>query len=264
MKAVTTPLLIILTCTSNASIIIFNIILTKVHSVRGAQKEPSVAKYLLVLFLILAVAIGTYWTFPKRTPMEISPNVTGFYRGFGLHDGKGILGKNYFKISWNEYSVLVECSVRGMGFNRYRCWYPSGALLEEGECLVESSGFYHQPVVDRHHVKWAKCYKPDGSLGSEISNGTGVQTNWTSGGTKIWELQLKNYKRVKLRTWYSSGAIAHSKSYLDGKPHGSSISYYESGQKKIEAVYHLRERVGKWKFWNEDGTLDRVEDYGEP
>jgi|TARA_B100000959_G_scaffold265831_1_gene307711 antitoxin component YwqK of YwqJK toxin-antitoxin module len=46
------------------------------------------------------------------------------------------------------------------------------------------------------------------------------------------------------------------------KPYsGKWTSWYDNGQKKAEGTYNNGKQVGKWTYYKEDGTIDRVEEY---
>jgi hypothetical protein len=215
---------------------------------------------LAILVAVILAGLCTYWAYPKKITMDVHPSYTGYYRGFGLDDSQGFFGKRFAKVLWQESDGYGICWTKKDGYNPYKRWYDNGSIRGEGECLVLISG-WKQPMVDWNDLKWANCYRPDGSVGSEVRDGTGIQTIWSEPGVKIWELELKDYKRVQLKQWYPSGALAHSISYKDGEPHGLSISYYEDGHKRLEAAYSNGKRCGKWVFWSPDGSVDRIESY---
>ena len=121
--------------------------------------------------------------------------------------------------------------------------------------MMEVMGFENGPFPDWHDLKWAKCYKPDGSLGSEVIDGTGTQMIWAQDGTKIWELELVNYQRASHTMYYPNGQLLVHQEYKDGKVHGSCISYYPTGVKQTEGTYEAGEQTGDWIHYNEDGSV---------
>ena len=151
---------------------------------------------------------------------------------------------------------------RREGYSPFKGYYPDGTLREEGECLVELMGAHHQPFPDPNDVKWSKCYRPDGSLGSEVVDGTGTQTLWMPDGVKIGELQLRDYQRVKMTTWYPNGELQMIIPYVDGKRDGPYVAYDAQGRKESQGAYRADERVGKWTQYHPDGSVKSIETYG--
>ena len=45
------------------------------------------------------------------------------------------------------------------------------------------------------------------------------------------------------------------------KLEGLWVSYYDNGQKKEEGVYKNGREVGKWTFYNGDGSVKEVKEY---
>ncbi|MHC4260015.1 MAG: toxin-antitoxin system YwqK family antitoxin, partial [Planctomycetota bacterium] len=129
---------------------------------------------------------------------------------------------------------------------------------------VEMYGYPLQPIPDEHKVLWSKCYKPDGTLCSEVENGTGTQMYWTPQGTKIWELELVNFERVRHTMWYRNGQLYVTETLVNGLVDGPFVSYYRSGVKLREGAYSKGDRVGKWIRYNEDGSVSKIEDYTAP
>ena len=66
-------------------------------------------------------------------------------------------------------------------------------------------------------MKEGKYYDPSGKLGSEVKDGTGVQTYWNTSGVKVWELGLKGYKRARVSMWDDNGKLLAKKNYVDGR-----------------------------------------------
>jgi len=51
----------------------------------------------------------------------------------------------------------------------------------------------------------------------------------------------------------------------DGKvvKHGWTRAYYEDGPLEREGTYRYGERVGKWRYYRRNGTLDHEADFGD-
>lgn len=56
-------------------------------------------------------------------------------------------------------------------------------------------------------------------------------------------------------TFYKDGKQWSQGDYLNGYREGYGVSWYPNGQKSSEGYYKKDRMVGKWKFWNEEGTL---------
>ena len=54
------------------------------------------------------------------------------------------------------------------------------------------------------------------ALGAEIENGTGVQAYWNCDGVKVWQLDVKNYKRTRCLLWNDAGQLLADEHYVDG------------------------------------------------
>jgi antitoxin component YwqK of YwqJK toxin-antitoxin module len=49
--------------------------------------------------------------------------------------------------------------------------------------------------------------------------------------------------------------------YVDGKEDGRYTVYYSNGNVRYTGVYNHGEKVGEWRFYNEDGELERTETF---
>lgn len=75
-------------------------------------------------------------------------------------------------------------------------------------------------------------------------------------GIKKLEGRKVNGKRHGKWTYYYDNGMKWSEGkYVHGERNGYAIVYYENGKKKIEGQYKNDLRVGKWKVWEDDGTL---------
>ena len=215
-----------------------------------------------VSIVILVLGVFVAWVWPKSQVMGFSPNAVGHYRGFG------IVGEDIFLFARSFYLVThktdygyYQVQYHHPGYNSFKGFYNNGALREEGECFVELDGAYNQPCPDISDVRIGKYCKPDGTLGSEINDGSGVKTYWTDDGVKIWELERRDFKRVRHSMWYRNGQLVQTQKYRDGVVDGRFVNYYPSGAKKVEGAYSSGDRVGKWVRYNEDGTIKKIENY---
>lgn len=170
---------------------------------------------ILVVLLVLALIYG------QSTKCEPSPSWdegTLYYRGFGFSEDDSFWGKRYYKIIVSEYEQGYWVTYfRSVGINRYEGFYANGRLKEEGEIFVIRNGFPPKPFPDRHEVWNGKYYKPDGTLGATVSEGTGTQKLWYPNGQVWWELELVNGERVRVKQYSEEGKMTANAVYIDGK-----------------------------------------------
>jgi hypothetical protein len=177
-----------------------------------------------------------------------------------------LFGHYYYSITYPPTGVSEEgiTTISAMrGYNCFRGYYPNGVLREEGESLVRyttpGSGLPDLPI--NCNIRWGKYYLPDGTLGSEIVDGSGTQTYWVPSGTKIMEVVLQKETPVRVSGWYRNGQPWIIERYKNGRYHGLYESFYENGQKKREGVYDMSERVGKWVSYDRDGKIESVKHF---
>lgn len=205
-----------------------------------------------ILLAVMAILIGYYA--PKAQGLQFHSSYTGYYRGYGFHDDNGFFGKNWFCIKVDEGDRgHWEVDVNGVGYTRYRGYYPSGTLREEGLCMVEKNG--NDIAAYREDVLHGKYYGPSGNLISEVNQGTGTQILCDAKGTPFWELQLVDGNRSLVRMWHSNGKLSYECPYQDGKQHGEVKGYYDNGQLKYRGQYSNGKKQGTWERFNEDGSL---------
>tara|TARA_B110000444_G_C18701923_1_gene529378 strand:+ start:92 stop:232 length:141 start_codon:yes stop_codon:yes gene_type:complete len=44
-------------------------------------------------------------------------------------------------------------------------------------------------------------------------------------------------------------------------PGGPWVSYYDNGNKKIEGQFENGREVGRWTYYNEDGSVNKIKEY---
>lgn len=229
-----------------------------------ARIRFSLKKLLLVPAVVSIVLAGLWW-WPKSQPLSINEDVyTGYYRGLGLSDGTGFYGKQFFRLVVDDgTNGYWEVDYSQPGYNSYCGFYPNGTCREVGECFVEINGGDLDPAPDSNDVKSGKYYKPDGTLGSEVADGTGTQTLWYLDGKKRWELVLHDYKRVQHSVWYENGQLRQTQHYLNDAVDGEFESYHENGAVSLRGAYAEGIRVGVWTRFDENGDVESVEDYSD-
>ena len=215
----------------------------------------------LIIMIVLFLSVFAWWAWPKSHTLAASPFLVGHYTGFGIPGIQNrILGKRYYLVTFSYEDIKLEVKYERPGYNRFRRFYRDGRLAEEGECMVElyNAG---EPTPDESDVLWSKCYKPDGTLGSDVKNGTGTQIHWNTQCVKISELELADFKRIRHTMWYPDGQLMVRLNYVDGSVDGPYVSYYPSGAKKSEGMHSQGQPVGKWTWYNEDGSISEIRDY---
>ena len=219
--------------------------------------------------LVGLVGAGALWVFSEKDiPHSTNEDwITGHYRGLGQDvESTGLIGYMWTGVTLRfEDGGYWRMDFEEPGFNPFVGYYPDGSVREVGTCMVEmvNSGPV-MPSPDFHHVDSSQCYRPDGTLGSEVIDGTGIQTVWSPGGIKLWELHLENHVRTLRRSWHDNGQLQTEQRYEQGGVHGPFTHYYPDGQVQMTGEYDRGERVGVWTRYFEDGTVMSVDDYTTP
>ena len=182
---------------------------------------------LIIAFFLMLSLVATWCGLScKMEISDVSPDVMLYYYGLGILDleSYSIFGRVYYKTVTMEGSAgYYITDIRSVGINHkgglcsYKGFYANGQLKEEGEIFVEYTNYPKQPYPDRHDVWNGKYYKPDGTLGSEISQGTGTQKLWYPNGQLRWELELRDGNRAWCKQYSEDGKVVSDVEYVDGK-----------------------------------------------
>ena len=218
---------------------------------------------LLLIPLFVALTMAGLWWWPKSQPLSINETFyTGHYRGLGLADDTSFFGKRFFRVVVQDGPYgYWEVDFKKPGYNAYRGYYSNGICREEGECFVEMNGGQVEPAPDSHNVRFGRFFRPDGKLGSEVVNGSGIQTLWYPDGTKRWELVLRDYERVRHSVWFDNGQLSQTQHYVSGEVDGSFESFHKNGKVRLHGAYVRGDRQGIWTRFDEDGKIESIEDY---
>ncbi|MFU8828927.1 MAG: toxin-antitoxin system YwqK family antitoxin [Phycisphaerales bacterium] len=216
--------------------------------------------------ICVLVGTGSFWVFSEKDIPHSSNEqwMTAHYRGLG-QDTKstGLMGYMWTGMTMKfDDGGYYRAEFKAPGFNPFVGYYPDGSKREVGTCWVEMVN--SNPVMPSavfSYVDTSRCYKPDGSLGSEVRNGTGVQKVWLPDGTKVWELHLQNHIRTLHRRWHDNGQLSDEKAYEDGAVHGPFTSYYPDGKVQTTGEYDLGKNSGVWTHFWPDGTVMSTKDY---
>jgi len=80
-------------------------------------------------------------------------------------------------------------------------------------------------------------------------------------GIKKLEGETVNGKRHGMwKYYYANGFLWSEGKFWYGERKGYSLIYYNSGKKQMEGAYEKDLKVGKWKLWNPDGSLNKIID----
>lgn len=63
------------------------------------------------------------------------------------------------------------------------------------------------------------------------------------------------------KSYYRDGVVWSEGDYIDGVRNGKTVTYYANGNKYYEGQFAKAKKVGVWKFWNEDGELNKEVDF---
>ncbi len=166
------------------------------------MRTPQRITWVLGFVVLFMIALGIFWLawHEKSVTMSINRSYTGYYRGLSNSE------KRFHRVEVDEGSgVKWIVDIQGEGWNSYRGYYSNGTLREEGEIHVFANGIEKELTPDRHVVRWGRYYKPDGSLGSEIKDGTGDQILWFLNGQICWHMKQVDGKRVSDQMWQPDG-----------------------------------------------------------
>jgi hypothetical protein len=168
-----------------------------------------VRRSIVVLAFPIVLCGWTLW--PKVYSPPSHPGWTAYFLGLDLRNGPGILGRLYYLLTISgdpdlgdgEWRIRILCQDCA-DFKRF---YPDRELLAEGKCRMELIGSPLFPCPRWDSVEWANCYKPDGTIGSQVRNGTGNMVSYALDGSKSEELELRDFQRVRFSSWYSNGQL---------------------------------------------------------
>ena len=139
--------------------------------------------------------------------------VTLFYRGIKIPKTPFILFKRYYSIVERDWPLgrITAIQYQGIGYNPFLTVYEGGTIAGTGYCMVEKTHDQIFPVLD--DVREGEFYNTQGQLVSSVKDGTGIIPVFCSEGQKIWETELKDFKRVRLRRWDKKGILKFDKKY---------------------------------------------------
>lgn len=81
-----------------------------------------------------------------------------------------------------------------------------------------------------------------------------VHTYYDNGGLKS-TYRYTSAQYYEVINYYPSGRIMETGRFVNGKMHGTWITYSEAGIRSGEASYKNGERSGEWKLYDENGQV---------
>ena len=163
---------------------------------------------LFILQAIPAIAIGAAIWWPKSEVLPCCDEYISWYRGCGYTGQPALLGRLYFKVELpptDSSHGIATVYLSGVdGFDPFRGYYSSGTPREEGTCFVAYEAF-GTPMPDMHQMWDAICYKPNGSVGSRVQNGTGHQMYWDTKRRRVADLEFQDGHRISTELYECGG-----------------------------------------------------------
>ena len=78
---------------------------------------------------------------------------------------------------------------------------------------------------------------------------------------KLEEFYSDNKLQGPNREWYENGQQAHEAFFVNGLEDSTFSNWWESGQLYVKGQYDNGKRIGKWVFYEEDGTVRKRKKY---
>lgn len=100
-----------------------------------------------------------------------------------------------------------------------------------------------------------------------ISEKDGIYTEWYPGHQQIKQkgrLDEEGRKQGVWKHFTEDGVMASVTVYTDGLKDGHIVVRYPNNVVHYDGEYQMDERVGRWRFYDEEGNLVTEEDYGYP
>ena len=186
---------------------------------------------------------------------------------------------------YSNGQIQSRCCYKNKYYRTDTCaeWYKSGKIQSldfyiddrprGGKTWYEDGKIECEDIIN-DTLAISKCYYPNGLIKSEDSLDS---ESYVSGYKRKWHPNGKlDYNMVigrgiqKLEIFYPNGRHAGIGKYIDNPLYliGDQFEYYDNGQMLMEEHYkettnwrEARYRIGKWKYWNREGKLIKIEFY---
>ena len=130
----------------------------------------------------------------------------------------------------------------------------------EYEDLFKKDGHYYIKQLDKKVFTGVVV----GERTGKIVNGKreGEWTRWYENGRIRWRGNFKNGKdEGTYEKYYSNGQLQQKGWYQNGFRENIQLMYHRNGQLSVKGYFKNNREIGRWEFYNEDGTLAEVKRY---
>lgn len=158
-------------------------------------------KKYLIIFVVLLVGSGIFSVFcPRTIEIRTGPSKQNFtrmrYYGLSTRESFDLWGRIPISFEVPLYQIypdLIEPDKGNILFTldhrdrgKEKCRGTFISRFPDGKIRMEGDGIFHctykMPSIGLLQIKNAVYYKPDGSIGSKITQGTGIETFWSDTG----------------------------------------------------------------------------------
>lgn len=87
-----------------------------------------------------------------------------------------------------------------------------------------------------------------------------ILEHYSNGIKKIEGEKVNGERHGMWKYYYANGFLWSEGKFWYGQRKGYSIIYYNTGKKQMEGHYAKDLKIGKWKLWNPDGSLNKIID----
>lgn len=112
----------------------------------------------------------------------------------------------------------------------------------------------------REVVRYVGWHSPESRLVSGEPRAAEYTTAYPD-GAPMEKLVCTGKTDWTYESYYRSGPVYRTCSYVDGKPDGVLTDYFESGAKRAEVHYRHGKPHGRLRVWTEEGALERDQSY---
>ena len=85
-----------------------------------------------------------------------------------------------------------------------------------------------------------------------------VLEHYSNGIKKLEGEKVNGERHGMWKYYYDNGFLWSEGKFWYGERKGYSIIYYNTGKKQMEGEYVKDLKVGEWKLWNQDGSLNKI------
>jgi len=231
----------------------------------------------ILLPLLLIVGCSTFQK--EHDENNIIPYESIYYQKFS---DELVNGKVYKMV--DSLKIYLGEMKDGRKIGEWVDWYENGRVSSQGifkDGMKDGEFTYYKEdgtMTDRItykngrvHGEWIKLdgwIKINSTETFKYGKLDGLSTYWNKGGELGSRGNYKDEEKDGLWTyWYTNprGFVDDSKKhreefYKNGELNGLTTSWYRSGEKLEEGTYKDGVKVGKWIYFNEDGSIKEVKE----